>query len=60
MDDIEKDLSSDHATACPCPNCLICDEDFQNNAREFVRNNACTKGEPNLTIHMFTEWLKAE
>ena len=32
-DDIEHVLSSDRGTASPCPNSLLCDEDFRNKAR---------------------------
>lgn len=32
---------------------------FQHDAREFVRQHACIKGQPNLTSRGFAEWVKA-
>ena len=38
---------------------LVLDGQFQNDARIFIRQNACKKGEPNLTAEMFAEWVKS-
>lgn len=58
-EDIDDILSSDRGTASPCFNSLVLDERFQNHARIFVHQNACKKGEPNLTAEMFAEWVKS-
>ena len=53
-DDIEDILSSErgHSTLShPCG--LINDEQFQWKAGVYIRNNACVKGQPNLTIQYF-------
>ena len=39
---------------------LINNEDFCLAARAYVRSHACRKGEPNLTIRMFSDWIEAE
>ena len=39
---------------------LLHDEDFRMAARTYVRKHACRKGEPNLTSHMFAEWIHSE
>ena len=46
-------LSSDCRHCDTHADTLLYSEDFQLAARKFVRNNACHKGEPNLTSHMF-------
>ena len=58
-EDIDDILSSDRGTASPCLDYLVLDEQFQNDARIFIRQNACKKGEPNLTAEMFAEWVKS-
>ena len=35
------------------------DEEFRLAAREFIRSNACKKGEPNLTGKMFANWIES-
>ena len=55
-DDIEAELSSGRGR--DVPSSLIFDENFQLDARSFVRSNACKKGEPNLTIADFTAWIE--
>ena len=39
---------------------MINDEVFCLAAREYVKKNACKKGEPNLTSKMFSEWVQTE
>ena len=39
---------------------VLHDEDFCMAARTCVRQPACRKGEPNLTSHMFAEWVHSE
>ena len=39
---------------------LLHDENFCFSARQYVRKNACKKGEPNLTSQMFAQWIKTE
>ena len=58
-EDIDDILSSDRGTASPCFNSLVLDEQFQNDARIFVHQNACKKGEPNHKAEMFAEWVKS-
>ena len=58
-EDIDDILSSDRGTAFPYLNSLVLDEQFQNDARIFIHQNACKKGEPNLTVEMFAEWFKS-
>ena len=55
-DNIEAELSSSRGR--DVPSSLIFDENFQLDARSFVRSNACKKGEPNLTIADFTAWIE--
>ena len=38
-------------------NLLLHNEEFQLAARTYVRSNSCIKGEPNLTSHMFANWI---
>lgn len=56
-EDIEAQLSSSRGRGSRHPNSLIFDEQFQLDARCFVRKNACKKGEPNLTAATFRDWI---
>ena len=55
--DIELHLSSARGRGSLHPQSLIFDEQFQLDARCFVWSNAFKKGEPNLTIAMFADWI---
>ena len=39
------------------PISLIKNDDFCTSARQFVKENACKKGEPNLTAEHFCKWI---
>ena len=56
---IEQELSSERGHGHSSPSSLIHDEEFQLSAREFVREHSYVKGEPNLTILQFIEWVKS-
>ena len=53
----EEELSSECGHRHSSPSSLIHDKEFQLAAREFVREHSFFKGEPNLTISKFTEWV---
>ena len=55
---IESELSSERGLCHSCPSSLIHDEGFQMAARTYVRENAYVKGEPNLTVGNFSEWVE--
>ena len=55
---IESELSSERGTFHSNPSSLIHDEQFQMAARTYVRDNAYAKGEPNLTVGAFGEWVE--
>lgn len=55
---IEQELSSERGRGHSSPSSLIHDEEFQLSARKYVREHSYVKGEPNLTILQFTEWVK--
>lgn len=57
-DDVTDELSSE---CCHCkthPQFLIHDEAFILKARQLVWKHASQKGQPNLTISMFSVWVK--
>ena len=56
---IEQELSSECGRGHSSPSSLIHDEGFCLSARKYVREHSYIKGEPNLTILQFTEWVKA-
>ena len=56
---IEQELSSERGRGHSSPSSLIHDEGFCLSARKYVREHSYIKGEPNLTILQFTEWVKA-
>ena len=43
---------------CSSTYSLVQDEEFQMEARSFVRSNACVKGMPNMTIATFVQWIE--
>ena len=55
-EDIEDILASSRGLCLPKDQ-LVCDEGFQSEARSFVRSKSCIKGEPNLTVSMFQDWV---
>ena len=55
---IESELSSEQGLCHSCPSSLIHYEGFQMAARTYVRENAYAKGEPNLTVGNFSEWVE--
>ena len=59
---IEVELSSERGHCHSCPWSLIHDEEFQLEARTYmyIRQNAYVKGEPNLTVDMFVEWVASK
>lgn len=59
VDDVEMEeiLSSERGKSPSYLSSLIHNEKFQPEAREFVREHAY-KGEPNLTIQDFKDWIK--
>ena len=57
---IEDELSSERGHCHSCPWSLIHDEEFQLEARTYIRQNAYVKGEPNLTVDMFVEWIASK
>ena len=59
-DSVELTLSSVRGKALKNPHSLIKSDEFCQSARQFVRDNACVKGEPNLTAEMFRRWIKSE
>ena len=56
-EDIKEELSSERGHSHSSPSSLIHDEAFQLAARSFVREHAYIKGEPNLTVCKFAEWV---
>ena len=54
---IEDELSSERGHSHSSPSSLIHDEQFQLEARTYIRQNAYVKGEPNLTVDKFMEWV---
>ena len=54
---IEEELSSERGHSHSSPSSLIHEEDFQLAARTFVCENAYIKGEPNMTVAKFAEWV---
>ena len=55
---IESELSSERGVHHSNPSSLIHDEQFKLAARQYVRENSYKKGEPNLTIGKFSEWVE--
>ena len=56
---IEQELSSERGHGLSSPSSLIHDEEFQLSARKYVREFSYVKGEPNLTVQQFTEWVES-
>ncbi len=54
---VEQVLSSERGQGAENFNSLVQEESFQLEARQFVRQNANKKGEPNLTAEMFQQWV---
>ena len=55
---IEDALSSERGCSMlshPCA--LTNNEQFQLKTHAYIRNNACIKGQPNLTAQTFSEWV---
>ncbi len=58
-DFVYEELSSHRGHGSGNQSYIIHDEDFRLRAREFVRSHASIKGEPNLTVHQFRDWIEA-
>ncbi len=56
-EDLEEELSSERGHSHTSPSSLIHDEAFRLAARTFVREHAYIKGEPNLTVSTFADWV---
>ena len=56
-EDIEEELSSERGHSHSSPSSLIHDKAFQLAARSFVGEHAYIKGDPNLTVCKFAEWV---
>lgn len=50
-------LSSDKGKCSANPSSLLYDEEFQLEARKYVRRNVYKRGEPNMTAEMFQSWV---
>ena len=59
-DTVELVLGSVRGKFSKRPHSLIKNDEFCQIARKFVRENACVRGEPNLTAEMFRRWIKTE
>ena len=59
MEFVKQELSSDRGHGAGNVDHIIHDESFQFEARKFIRLNSCKKGEPNLTVDEFREWIKS-
>ena len=62
MDDVDQDfindlLSSERGRACGNPNSLIHDEEFRLHARDYIHENAYKRGQLNMTIRDFQDWI---
>ena len=57
-DFISAELSSEHG-ASSVKDRIIHNGNFKLAARSFVRENAYKKGEPNMTVQMFKDWMKS-
>ena len=55
---VEEQLSSERGRSHTCPCCLIHNEQYQLSDRKFLREHSYVKGEPNLTVNAFAEWIK--
>ena len=55
---IEHQLSSEQGCGSANHSSLVHDERFQLKAREFGRQHANKKGEPNMTVAMFQQWVQ--
>ena len=56
-DDLDVVLSSNRGKSPKNPLSLIKNDKFCSNARKYVKENACKKGEPNLTSDDFCKWI---
>ncbi len=59
-DFVETELSSERGHATSNPGSLLYDEEFRLQARQYVHENACKTGEPNMTVKQFHEWVMAK
>ena len=59
-DTVELVLGSVRGKCSKRPHSLIKNDEFCQSARKYVRENACVRGEPNLTSEMFRRWIKTE
>ncbi len=55
MDDL---LSSERGRSCGNPGSIVHDEEFRLCAREFVHENAYKRGQPNMTLNDFRNWVE--
>ena len=56
-EDLDVVLSSNRGKSSKNPLSLIKNDEFCTNARKYVKENACKKGEPNLTCDDFCKWV---
>ena len=59
MDFVKEELASDRGHGTGNTGHIIHDEEFQLEACKFVRANSCKKGEPNLNVEQFRQWMKS-
>ena len=59
-DAIDTILASCRGKSVKKPYSLIKNDNFCTSARKFVKENACRKGMPNLTVEMFRSWIDNE
>ena len=52
-------LSSERGRGSKLAGSLLTDEDFRLAAREYVRQNSCVRGEPNMTSEAFCDWISS-
>ena len=55
---MEELLSSVHGRSCGTPGSILHDEDLRLLAREFVHKNAYKRGQPNMTLNDFRNWVE--
>lgn len=55
MDDL---LFSERGRSCGNPGSILHDEEFRLLAQEFVRENAYKRGQPNMTLNDFRNWVE--
>ena len=52
-------LSSERGRGSKLAGSLLTDEEFRLAAREYVRQNSCVRGEPNMTSEAFYDWISS-